>query len=197
MLRGFEQTDILPYGGSLAALRVDPQADVPLSYIPVFPTYPPETSWMRVPKTDVPGLVLSVHGNSRVAYLPADLDRRYSKEHLPDHSDLLANIVRWLGGDCFPLAVEGPGLIDCHLYRQERRLILHLVNLTSAGTWRAPVEEFIPVGPVKVKIRLPRGTSTRTARLLVAGGRRPVSVSGGQASLEISSITDHEVVVLE
>ncbi len=197
VLRGFDQTDIVAYGGSLAALRLDPRAVVPMTFIPAFPTYPPETSWMRVPKTDVPGLVLSEHGKSRVAYLPADLDRRYLKEHLPDHGDLLANIVRWLSGDSIPLAVEGPGMIDCHLYRQEGRVILHLVNLTSAGTWRAPVEEFIPVGPVKVKIRLPQGTAARTARLLVAGGRRPVSVRGGFASLEVASITDHEVVVLE
>ena len=34
----------------------------------------------------------------------------------------------------FPLAVHGPGLVDCHLYRQHKRLILHLVNLTNAGT---------------------------------------------------------------
>ena len=102
---------------------------------------------MRQPKTDIPGLVLSTRGKSRIAYMPADLDRRYTREHLPDHGDLLANIVRWAAGDDIPLAVEGPGLIDCHLYTQGNRLILHLVNLTSAGTWRAPVEELIPGRP--------------------------------------------------
>ena len=51
VLRGFEETNILAYGGMLVPLRVDSGALVPLTFIPPFPTYPPETSWMRVPKT--------------------------------------------------------------------------------------------------------------------------------------------------
>ena len=35
---------------------------MPLTFVPPFPTYPPETSWMRQPTTDIPGLVLSEHG---------------------------------------------------------------------------------------------------------------------------------------
>ena len=73
---------------------------------------------------------------------------------------------------------------------------MHLLNLTSEGTWRAPVEELILVGPIKVKIKLAEGVSGRTARLLVAGGSRRVSVNQGIASIEIASILDHEVVVL-
>ena len=92
--------------------------------------------------------------------------------------------------------MEGPGLIDCHLYEQPGRMVLHLVNLTSAGTWRAPVEELIPVGPVKVRIQLPKGTSARTAQLLVAGTNRQVSMNQGIVSLEIAKIVDHEVIVV-
>jgi hypothetical protein len=196
VLLGFDETDILAFGGALQPLRIDSGTVVPLTFIPAFPTYPPETSWMRTPKTDVPGLVLSEQGKARIAFLPADVDRRYSKEHLPDHGDLLANIVRWVSDTSIPLSVEGPGLIDCHLYEQRGRLILHLVNLTSAGTWRAPVEELIPVGPFKVKIKLPQGAGASSARLLVAGDNRRVRVNQGVASLEITSILDHEVVVL-
>ena len=54
-------------------------------------------------------------------------------------------------GDSIPLQVEGHGLIDCHVYQQETRTIVHLVNLTSAGTWRAPMDELIAVGPFKVR----------------------------------------------
>jgi hypothetical protein len=108
VLRGFEETDLLPFGGSLTALRVDATALVPLTFVPPFPTYPPETSWMRQPTSDIPGLVLSEHGASRVAYLPADIDRRYAREHLPDHARLIANIVRWVANETVPLAVEAP-----------------------------------------------------------------------------------------
>ena len=49
VLKGFDETDILPYGGTLAPLRVAAGSLVPLSFVPPFPTYPPETSWMRQP----------------------------------------------------------------------------------------------------------------------------------------------------
>jgi len=151
---------------------------------------------MREPRTDIPGLVLSQHGRARVAYLPADLDRQYARQLLPDHAALLANIVRWAAEGSLPLEVEGTGLIDCHLYRQEGRLILHLVNLTSEATWRAPLHELIRVGHLTVKLRLPPGMRQPTARLLVSEAARPVAVQDGMAVIEIPSILDHELLVL-
>jgi Hypothetical glycosyl hydrolase 6 len=197
VLSGFDETDILPYGGMLEKLSVDAGAVVPLTFIPPFPVYPPETAWMREPKTDIPGLVLNEHrAGGRVAYLPADVDRRFVKENLPDHGNLLANIVRWAGKGDLPLRVEGPGLIDCHLYRQPGRLILHLVNLTSAGTWRAPIDELIPVGPVKVSVRLPREVRGRGVRLLVSGASPVGGVREGWCTFELRSVLDHEVAVI-
>jgi putative glycosyl hydrolase-like family 6 (GHL6) protein len=196
VLRGFDETDILPFGGALQALRVDATATVPLTLVPAFPTYPPETSWMRQPKSDIPGLILSEPGASRVAYMPADIDRRYAREHLPDHASLLANVVRWASGQGGPLAVEGPGLLDCHLYQQPGRMILHLINLTSEATWRAPLDELIRVGPFKVKIRLPPQVTRPTARLLVSGVDRPVTVEGGIGVIDVDSILDHELIVV-
>jgi hypothetical protein len=46
-------------------------------------------------------------------------------------------------------------LIDVHLYQQKDRFVMHLVNLTSAATWRQPLEEYIAVGPFEIKVRLP------------------------------------------
>ncbi len=196
VLHGFDETDILAFGGILSPLRVDAAAAVPLTFVPPFPTYPPETSWMRQPATDIPGLVLSERGRARVAYLPADIDRRYAGEHLPDHAALLANVVRWAAGAAGPLAVEGPGLIDCHLYQQAGRMILHLVNLTSEATWRAPLDELIRVGPFIVKIRLAPGRARRVARLLVAGSETPVRMEGEMGVVTVDAILDHEVIVI-
>jgi hypothetical protein len=196
VLRGFDDTDILAYGGTLSTLKVDAGAIVPLTFVPPFPTYPPETAWMREPKTDIPGLVLSQRGDARVAFMPADIDRRYAAEHLPDHAMLLANVVRWAAYDRLPLSVDGPGLIDCHLYEQPGRRILHLVNLTSEATWRAPLDELIKVGPVTVRIAVPPAVPRPSARLLVAGITRPVTMENEMAVVTIDSIFDHEVVVI-
>ena len=197
VLQGFEETDILAFGGRLEPLRVDPGTSVPLTFIPEFPVYPPETAWMRVTKTTIPGLVVSeAAGGGRVAYLAADLDRRYFRDLLPDHGTLLANLVRWAAGDRIPLTVQGAGLIDCHLYRQQDRIILHLVNLTSAGTWRSPMDELIPIGPLQVRVRLPAGVQGRNAHRLSSVGRIPTAVKRGWLEFEVRSVADHEVVVI-
>lgn len=198
VLQGFEETDILPFGGTLGGVQPASGAEVLLTFIPPFPIYPPETSWMREPKTNIPGLIVrTAERGSRIAYLPADLDRRFARDNLPDHANLLANLVRWAAGDTIPLTVEGPGLIDCHLYRQPGRLVLHLVNLTSAGTWRAPIHQLIPVGPLKVKLRLPDDVRPTRLKRLVAEQDSPAAIENGWATLELASVLDHEVLVVE
>jgi hypothetical protein len=131
-----------------------------------------------------------------VAYLPADIDRCFARYNLPDHGDLLANIIRWTAGDCQPLKITGAGLIDCHLYRQPGRLILHIDNLTSAGTWRAPVHEIIPLGPFTIEVKLPEGVKGQKMRCLVSGDTMHLAAEHGSVRFIIPSIKDHEVVVI-
>ena len=56
--------------------------------------------------------------------------------------DVVASLNRWAARDHIALVVEGAGLMDCHLYRQAGRLILHPVNVTNAGAWRATGDNF-------------------------------------------------------
>jgi len=197
VLNGFEETDILPFGGMLESLRLDARTQAPLTFVPPSPIYPPETAWMKNPKTDIPGLVLSTQDSgARIAFVPADLDRRFGRDNLPDHGNLLANLVRWASGNTIPLEVHGPGLVDCHLYRQRKNLILHLVNLTNAGTWRQPVHELIPVGPLQIRLRALPGLHLRRAQSLVALQRHRLSHSNGWFHLDLTSLLDHEVFVL-
>jgi hypothetical protein len=197
VLRGFEETDILPFGGHLEELLIDKNATVPLTFVPPFPIYPPETSWMREPKSNIPGLVLNESSRGgRVAYLPADLDRRFARDNLPDHGDLLANLIRWTAGDKMPFEIEGAGLIDCQLYRQQDRLILHLVNLTNAGTWRQPVHELIPIGPLTIRVKLPDGGRAQKVQLLVSEQQPAVVVHDQWIVFSLTSVLDHEVVVV-
>ena len=197
VLQGFEETDILPFGGTLQPLKVEDGATVALTFVPEFPAFPPETAWMRETDTGIPGLVLSETAKgARIAYLAADLDRRYQRELLPDHGNLLANLVRWEARDSVPLVVKGAGLVDCHLYAQTARLVLHLVNLTSTATWRAPLDELIAIGPLQVRVKLPAGVAGRTAKRLVQAGPLTVTLRQGWAEFEVKSILDHEVVVV-
>ena len=196
-LKGFDETDILAFGGILEPLRVDSGATVLATFIPAFPTMPPEEAWMRQPRTDIPGLIVNETGDhGRAAFLPADLDRRYGRDNLPDHGNLLANLVRWAARDNIPLRIEGAGFVDCHLYQQENRLILHLVNLTNAGTWRAPVDELIRIGPLVVRVQLPAGVRGNHVQLLAAKARTRAAVKNGWLEFNVPAILDHEVVVI-
>ena len=197
VLKGFDETDILSFGGLLEPVRIDSGAEVLMTFIPQFPIYPPETAWMREPETDIPGLILStLSGGGRIAFMPADIDRQFGRYNLPDHGNLLANLIRWAAKDDIPLAVECAGLVDCNIYHQPGRLILHMTNLTSAGTWRQPVDEFIPIGPVKVRIRLPEKVAGRSLKLLVSDNKISTAVEKGWIQFTINSISDHEVAVI-
>jgi len=95
-----------------------------------------------------------------------------------------------------PFVMDGHGLIDCHLYSQSGCMILHLMNLTNPGAWRQPVDELIPVGPLKVRVKLQPDVRGKNLKFLVAGQNHSASVKDGWSHFPINSILDHEVVVL-
>src|SRR5262249_4227411 len=51
VMRGFEDTNILPFGGLLEVVEASRNSTVPLTFVPAFPVYPPEFSWMREART--------------------------------------------------------------------------------------------------------------------------------------------------
>ena len=197
---GFDETDLLPFGGELQRVRADARTQVLATYVPPFPIYPPEFCWTDAPRTDTPALVLREQGSAAgcVAYLPADIDRCYGRYQLPDHGDLLANLVRWTARDRMPLVVEGPGYLDCHLYRQGDRLILHVVNLTHARAWPAFVEQAVPVGPLEVSLAWDADRAVPTRALLrVAQTEQSVTLDEDHVRVHVPSVAAHELIVVE
>ncbi len=196
VLAGLEETDLAPFGGRLEVVEAAAGVQVAATYVPPFPIFPPELSWMRSPSSSLPAIVVREHpAGGRIVYFAADLDRCFGRDTLPDHALLLANGIRWAAGDSIPLRVEGRGLLDCHLYSQGARLVLHIVNLTATET--KPVYETIPVGPVKVFLRWSAGNAP-IAHLLVPGETAVAAVlESGWAGITIDSIDDHQVVVVE
>jgi hypothetical protein len=198
IVAGFDDTDILPLGGGVQEVRPCGDAQVVATLIPAFPIYPPEFAWMREPRTDTPAIVArQLPSGGRIVYMPADFDRAYGLRGLPDHGDLLAAAVRWAHRPPLPLEVTGPGKLDCHLYRQRDRLILHVVNLTGcddAGGYR---EEFLPTGPISIRVRVDQPTLAGQARLLVAATEADMARTDQGLELIIEQIRDHEVIVIQ
>lgn len=197
VVSGFEETDILPFGGQLYRVEAGEQMSAIATYIPSFPIYPPEFSWMREPHTDIPVMLAGKHtSGGRIFYFAGDVDRCYGRTHFPDLGDLLANAVKWTAADKIPLKVEGPGYLDCKVYRQEDRYILHLVNLSGANQTPGYVEEFLPVGPISVSIRVDNFIP-KQASLKVSEVEKNPEIKNSWATVQIDSLIDHELIIME
>ncbi len=196
VFEGFDETDSIPFGGRLDVVAPTEDVQVLMTLIPPFPIYPPETAWMRNPTSDVPALVVNEKSSQgRVAYLAADLDRTFGRSRLPDHAQLLGNLVRWSAKGDVPVEVEGSGFLHCQMYRQDNRLILHIVNLSGHETGHAPAYEFYAAGPITVRIAV--DSDVTRAKELVSGEIHEVSLDGGNAEVIVKSVADHEVIVFE
>ena len=195
---GLEDTSVLPFGGRLTVVRPLPDTQLALWWVPPYPASPPEDVRRR-PGESLPALLLRTpRGAGRVAFFPADIDRCFNRDRLPDHGRLLANVVRWVTPAPMSVDVHGAGLLDVHLYRQDHRLVLHIVNLTNPAAWRAPATELYPVGPLEIHVRPPAGMLVRAARCLVDSSQRlTLSATADDLQFVVGRVLDHEVVVVE
>jgi hypothetical protein len=62
---------------------------------------------------------------------------------------------------------------------------------------KGPFREFVPIGPLTVRIRLEAGRKPRGVKLLVAGGVPNGEERGGGLSVTIPVVRDHEVVAVD
>jgi len=197
---GWSDTRILPFGGTLWTGEAQAGATVALTYVPAFPIYPPEFSWMRERDSGRPALLFKeAPGGGRIACAPADIDRCYAETGLPDLGDLLDKMVRWSCRERLPLRVEGPGYLDVHLYRQESRLVLHLVNLSGADLWPGYREEAYPVGPLRLRVELGGqfGDRVPNVEARVSGAKIDARREGEAASFELPTLGAYELLVLD
>lgn len=196
ILSGFEDTDILPFGGGLQVVRSSGNLKPLMSYIPPFPIYPPEFSWIRGEEPEIcPLFAGTLPSGGKAVYFAGDIDRCYGRSSLPDHGKLLANAIKWAAGDRFPLKLEGPGYIDCKLYKQDDRIILHLVNLSGANRINY-LDEYLPVGPFTVMID-DLGIAPEKAFLTVAKKNIPLKIKDGTIEVHLDKINDFEMLVFE
>jgi hypothetical protein len=114
----------------------------------------------------------------------------------PDHGQLIGNAVTWALEEPGRVSVSGPGLHDIAVHENAAELAVCLVNLTNPMAMRGPIREFVPAGPLAVSVALPAGVHGASARLLVAGVERDVTVTAGRATVVVDSVELLEVVHL-
>lgn len=198
-LHHLDGTDLIAFGGRLERIDVaDAAAEVLATFVPAFPRYPPETSWIRQPSNDLPAIVTRLDGSgARIAYLAADLDRCAARDEQPDHLNLLADLIKWAITGRELVRVTGPGALMCHPYTQPGRIVIHLVNTAANSSTPGRADAFHPAGPLTVGVRCGtrRGADVR-ASLLVAGRDITWERRGEWIEVRVPSVADHEVIEL-
>jgi hypothetical protein len=197
ILEGMDETNRIINGVFRVAVRPTQAFPSPLTLIPTYPDLPMEDVYPRVTHTDTRELYLRTVGNSRIVYIPWDIDRTFWDVMCVDHGRLLRNAMRWAANEPQPVEVEGPGLLDVTAWRQRDSMTVHLVNLTNPMMMKGPLRETIPVGPQRVRVRLPVQTRARRVQLLTAGTSPRVEESGNVLTVVVPSVDVHEVVAID
>ena len=90
--------------------------------------------------------------------------------------------------------VQGKGLLDVTVWRQESSMTVHLVNLTNPMTMKGPFREFFPVGPITVFVP---GATAKAVKLLTAGGAADWRAERGGVRVTVPTVELHEVVAID
>lgn len=195
LLGGFEETELMGFGGGAYIVESMGSLRQICGYVPAFPIFPPEFSWIREVRRDI-GTVFAgeIASGARIVYFSADIDRCYGRDRLPDHAMLLANAVRWTLEDVPGLKVEGPGRLLVHAYSQRQNTILHIVNMSCCDHMPGYVTEIYPVGPIKVE--LPVVSRVRSVEGRVNERAIPFEQMGEKVSFTIDQVKEHELIVI-
>jgi hypothetical protein len=172
-----------------------------MTFIPPFPSLPVDENYIREDRLDSPGLIVGNFGQGRVAFMPADFDRRLGLDPLIDHQALMANVFKWALGTELPVIISGRATVASSLLRLNGKLVLHLVNLTGADNQAAPVTDHTPVGPLKVSLRIPTASTGRITRMAASGATPSGRIVGAGESrrleFELQSLIDHAAFIVE
>ena len=197
ILEGMTDVGRIVHGVMRVEIRVPPGLRAPLMTVPTYPDLPMEEVYQREYKTDIPGVMVRNVGSGRVAYFPWDIDRTFWEIMNQDQGIVLTNAVRWAANEEQPLRVQGPGIVDVALWKQQSSITAHLVNFTNPMMMKGPFREMITVGPQKVRVRLPEGAKARDVKFLVSSAKAQWKQTGPWVETTTPPIELHEVVAID
>ncbi|HEY2019224.1 MAG TPA: alpha-amylase family protein [Bryobacteraceae bacterium] len=197
LLAGLDYAGRMIHGVKRVELRTAAGLRAPLMTVPTYPDLPMEEVYVRDMKTDIPGVMVHPFGKGRVVYFPWDIDRTFWEVMCQEHGVVMANAVRWAANEEQPLKVEGPGVLDVALWKQQSSMTAHLVNLTNPMMMKGPLREILPVGPQKVRVKLPEGAKARNVHFLVSEAKAQWRQNGNWIETTTPPIGLHEVVAMD
>jgi hypothetical protein len=155
----FPKTRLLHLDGWYFYCDAKEDAERLLSLAPPQRYGPPELCFPELTAADHPGVLTRRHGEGRVVYLPWLPEWLYFRDGLPEHRDLLAQLVR--ANAETPIKVEGLGPVEVTIHRQDEGrgpFLLHLVNYS--GQRNNVFGEPVPLRGFRVGVKRGCGPAT-------------------------------------
>ena len=198
VLDGFGGTERTINGNARLPVKPKrPLETMPLSLIPSYPDLPMEEVYPRLDHSGISELYLRSYGEGRAAYFPWDIDATYWDLLIPDHLQLFLNTLAWVHQEEQMISLKGPGIFDIALWRQEKSLAIHLVNMTNPMYMRGPIRELIPSPPQELKFIVPKGLEPRALRFLSTGKDIEYRREGRKLFFQVPPFLDHEVIAID
>jgi hypothetical protein len=151
---------------------------------------PPEFIHIDMKDTDTTAIVFRQIGKGSVAWIPWNLGGMYYRHSLPAHAGLFRDALNRINPQR-QVRTNAHPLAQITLMRQQRRTLLHLINMSghSQTGYFAP----IPMSDIQVQV----AGAFKTAKTLRAPGSLAVNVDKGYTEFTIRRLSDYELVVLE
>jgi hypothetical protein len=167
-------------------------ADGQLSLLPPQRFGPPELCFPEGAANDNPGLLRRRHGRGEVIYLPWLPERLYYRDGLPEHRELIAQLL--LEKTMVPVKVHGIGPAEVTIHRQaggRGGYLIHLVNYS--GQRNNVFEQPVPLRGFRIGVRGACGP----ARSLIDGQNIAISApdADGYAWMEVPEIGTFQAIV--
>jgi len=198
VLAGFHDTERIINGNARLPVKENTRfQDQPLSLIPSYPDLPMEEVYPRQDHTGIGELYLRPYGAGRAAYFPWDIDASFWDLLTLDHLRLFINTLDWVHQEERPITLKGPGVFDIALWKQEKSLTVHLINMTNPMYMQGPVRELLPSFPQELRLNLPEGVSPREVKFLSSGKTVQYKLEGHTLVLTVPSFLDHEAVAID
>jgi len=206
--RSFENTELIPLVGDLCLVSADACRNAhPLTLITSIEgkggsgiSVPEFNKIERNHITDLPLIIENKFGRGHSIFFPFQPDKAAYEYGLPDMFRLLGNAVRMAPGWKDRVEVQGAGLLDISVTGDENRMVIHILNFSSPGSFnsgqRRPMQQIVPIHDLKMTVRLPRDRTCNGVKLVFNKARVTPVIKDGKLPITIPELNELESVVL-
>ncbi len=167
-------------------------------------------------KTLAPAITSRTHGVGKAVYFTFQLGRHYWRTGLPVYRELIIHTIKFLDNNP-PVRVEAPETLAVEAYRQDNRVIVHLLNHTynqrimaiGIGSTKQPLPPYssndtvhpprviIPLADIKIHVNVEDTKARYKVYSALTNREYEYSINGKYLTVNVDKVLEYEVIVVE